>query len=246
MQLKRFFIKDLGLELSKTYELKQEDYNYIVNVMRLRLNDTLSIANNTGYDFLCQIVSITKNGITIKVLEKEENLSESKVNVTVCQALVKGDKFEFITQKIVELGVNTLIPFTSTFTIVKDNTQKTERLNKIAEQASSQCGRSKTLNITEIVSIKDLPKLLNSYDLVLLAYEKANFSLQTVLKNSKNCKNIAIIVGSEGGFSESEVTYLEKELKNLKTVSLGLRILRSETASIVLTSAVMYEMGELS
>ena len=245
MQIKRFFISNLKLEIDNSYNLVKEDYNYIVNVMRQKLGDQILLANNTGYDFLCDITNITKNSITISVLNKTKNASESKIHLTVCQALVKGDKFELIAQKITELGAKELIPFTSTFTIVKDNTQKIDRLIRITGQASSQCGRAKMLNINTITSLKELPKLLNDYDLVLLAYENEKNSLKSILQNTKNASKIAIIIGSEGGFSPQEIDFLESNLSNLKTVSLGARILRAETASIALTATVMYEMGEM-
>jgi 16S rRNA (uracil1498-N3)-methyltransferase len=246
MQIKRFFINKLALNVGERHELVKEDYNYIVVVTRARVGDSIIIANNTGYDFLCIIKEITKNTVTIEIKEKLQNNKEAKLNLTVCQALVKGDKFELITQKITELGAAELIPFTSTFTVVKENTNKTERLNKIAEQASAQCGRAKTLKIAEITTLKNLSKLLSNYDLVLLAYEQNKNSLKEVLQNSHSAKSVAIIIGSEGGFSKEEVDYLEKELKNLKTVSLGARILRAETAAIALSAAVMYERGEMS
>ena len=246
MELKRFFIHNLDLEEDNTYELGKDDYNYMVNVMRLKKSNNILINNNTEYDFLCEITEVNKNKIQIKVLEQTKNKKEASVKVTVCQALVKNDKLELITQKITELGATKLIPFSSQFTVVKEHTQKTERLNKIAEQASSQCGRSKTLEISSIEKLKELPNLLKNYDLVLLAYEKSEDSLKNAFDSVKTAKDIAIIIGSEGGFSEEEVTNLKQSLPNLKVVSLGSRILRAETASIVLTSIVMYEMGELS
>jgi len=244
--MKRFFINNIILQKNSTYELTKDEYNYIVNVMRLRQGDEIVLNNNTEYDFFCVIKEVQKNKLVIEVKQEVKNKNEPKINLTVCQALVKGDKFELITQKIVELGANALIPFTSTFTVVKDNTQKTERLQKIAEQASSQCGRSKTLQIEEIVSIKNLPSLLKEYDLVLLAYENDTTSLSKTLTEYKTAKNIALIVGSEGGFSVDEVEFLKANVKNIKTVSLGSRILRAETASIALTTVIMYELGELS
>ncbi|MGD9900991.1 MAG: 16S rRNA (uracil(1498)-N(3))-methyltransferase [Spirochaetales bacterium] len=245
MENKRFFVKDLELFKNNTYDLVKDDYNYIVNVMRQKVGDKIVISNNTGYDFLCQIKNIQKNSLTIMVEDETFNTSEPKVNLTVCQALVKGDKFELILQKISELGATKLIPFTSQFTMVKNGENKEDRLIKIALNATRQCGRAKMLDINPIISIKKLAEELKSYDLVLLAYEKGGVSLKEATKNKKDLKNVAIIVGSEGGFSESEVEFLESNVKNLKTISLGERILRAETASIVLTGLVMYELGEL-
>jgi 16S rRNA (uracil1498-N3)-methyltransferase len=246
MELKRFFIDNLDLKENNTYELGKDEHNYMINVMRLKVQDKFVLNNNTMFDFFCSIQEIGKNKLTIFVEKQVKNENEPNCNVTLCQALVKGDKFEFITQKIVELGVTKLIPFTSAYTVVKEHTHKTARLQKIAEQASSQCGRSKTLSIADITSINKLPSVLTECDLVLLAYEKETNSLSKVLKESNHTKNIALIVGSEGGFREDEVAFLEKNITNLKTVGLGRRILRAETASIVLSAITMYEQGELN
>ena len=245
MSEKRFFIQ-IPLEINQIILLKDEYFNYIVNVMRLKEGISIIVNNNTEYDFLCKIIKIDKKQIELVVISKKQNEKEANVNVTLCQALVKAEKTELITQKIVELGLNKLIPFTSELTVVKDNTQKLERLNKISEQASSQCGRSKTLQIEPITTLKKLPQLLKEYDLVLLAYEKTTEPLKQAFNLDINLKNVALIVGSEGGFSENEVKYLQNELKNLKVVSLGNRILRAETAGIVLSAITMYELGELS
>jgi 16S rRNA (uracil1498-N3)-methyltransferase len=246
MKVKRFFISNLPLEVKETVQLTKEDYNYIVNVIRLKEGDNLILTNNTGYDFLCSILEINKKNVTIKVQEKTVNNNETNINLTVCQALVKKDNLELITQKITELGAKTLIPFTSQFTTVKQNTNKANRLQKIANSASSQCNRSKTLHVSSLTTLKNLPEKLINYDLVILAYEKQKSSLSEVLINNKNAKNIAIIIGSEGGFSKEEVELLKTKIKNLKVVGLGNRILRAETASISLTSIIMYQTGELS
>ena len=214
--------------------------------MRLKERANIIINNNTEYDFYCEITKINKKQLELFVISKKENKKEASVNLTLCQALVKAEKIELITQKIVELGVNKLVPFTSEFTVVKNKTKKLERLNKISEQASSQCGRSKTLKILPITSLKNLPQIIKEYDLIILAYEKASQSLKKVFNSMLNLKNVAIIVGSEGGFSESEVKYLQNEMPNLKVVSLGSRILRAETAAITLSALIMYELGELS
>ena len=243
---KRFFIKDLILEIDKNYKLIDENYNYIVKVIRQKAGDKIIIANNSGYDFLCQITEVNKNNLTIEVLNKTLNKLEAKVNLTVCQALVKGDKFELILQKITELGATKLIPFNSQFTVVKANENKKERLEKIAIGATRQCGRTKMLNIEEVLTFKNLVNELKEYDLVLLAYEKATNSLKETLTQANSLKNIAIIIGSEGGFSIEEVEFLQSNLTNLKTISMGKRILRADTASIVLTSLVMSELGKLS
>ncbi len=244
MKFKRFFVKNIPLQVGTSYELGRDHYNYMINVIRLKQNGQLILCNNTGYDFLCSLEEIEKNKVIIKVLEKNINKKEARVNLTVCQALVKNDKFELIAQKITELGASGLIGFESKFTAVKAKTNKLDRLEKITENASRQCGRANTLKINKVVKIDVLPELLKGYDLVLLAYENNKNSLKEVLKN-KTPKNIAIIIGSEGGFTNEEALVLEKEIKNLKTVSLGKRILRAETASIALAGIVMYELGEI-
>lgn len=245
MELKRFFINGLDLKEGNSYKLEKEYYNYMINVIRLKLKDEVIVCNNSGLDFLCKLELLEKNEVTIKVIKATKNLKEAEIKVTLFQALVKNDKLELILQKITELGLVVLQPFSSKFTVVKKLTKKLDRLDKIAENASRQCGRAKMVKIESSLDIKQLPELLNSYDCSILAYEKGGINLKKAFEN-KSSNNLAIIIGSEGGFSQEEIDELKQKVKNLYVVGLGNRILRAETASIALSAICMHELGELN
>ena len=167
----------------------------------------------------------------MKFIEKTYNNANPKANIVLFQGLPKGDKLELIIQKLNELGISKIIPFDSDFTIAKFNSSKLERLNKIAVESSKQCGRSKSLQVESCISFKQMIEEINKFQTVLFAYENER---TTYLKDINLLGDIAIIVGSEGGFSEKEVNALLKT--NAKIVGLGNRILRCETASIAMAS----------
>ena len=156
----------------------------------------------------------------------------------------KLDKLELVTQKLTEIGLHKIIPFSSTFCIAKDNINKIERLKKITISACKQCGRTSVLAIENTKKFMDILPELKKYDIVIFANEtENNTTLKEVLKDKKT-ENIAYIVGSEGGFSKQEIEELSK-LDNVFSVTLGKRILRTETASIALGALISYELGEI-
>ena len=161
----------------------------------------------------------------------------------------KADKLELIIQKTTELGVSTVVPVVTERTVVKfdekDINKKVERWNKIAQEAGKQSGRQKIPVVEKPIKLKNLIENISKYDILLLPYEcEKEMTLKAVLRNLKEkCKNVAIFIGPEGGFSEEEVRLLSK-LENVKTVTLGPRILRTETAGIATVAMVLYELQD--
>lgn len=237
---RRYFIKNSNQTKNGVIEIIDEEYNHIVNVLRAKVNDELIVCDNSGVDYICSIFDIQKKKVVLKIMSKEQNKAEPIKNITIFQALLKGEKMEFIVQKLTELGATGFVPFSSKFVTVKESTTRLERLNKISVEAAKQCGRAKSLNILPVQNFKQVLHLLSDFDYVVFAYENAKDNLNL---NLTNLKNVAIIIGSEGGFSTEEFEQL-KLLKNVDTVSLGNRILRAETASISLTALLSYYMGE--
>lgn len=237
---RRFFVNSESILPNGTITIVGEEYNHIVNVLRAKENDELTICDNSGFDYICSIFKIEKKSLILKILNKEENKQEPKTKITVFQALVKGDKFDLIAQKLTELGATTLVPFESQFATVKASTTRTDRLQKISVEAAKQCGRAKSLKILPVQTFEQVLKMLDQFDIVVFAYENSKANLKDQLTNKKNS---AIIIGSEGGFSTEEVEKLQKH-KNVVTISLGNRILRAETACIVLTGIVGYCLKE--
>ena len=233
--MKRFYV-ERELNIGDELVLEDDLYNQIINVLRMNKGDEFVLFNGTEYDFVCVISDILKKKLVINVKNSEINTANPKINITLFQALVKGEKFELITQKITEIGISNLVPFTSTFCDVKENTTKINRLPKITIEACKQCGRSVPVNINEVVKFDKMCEMLKSYDLVVFAYEKAENPLK--IEPIKE-KNIAIIVGSEGGFSQEETKKL-CALNNVQMISLCSTILKAETAAITLSSTIKF------
>ncbi len=237
---KRFLINEQDI-YKNTITLQGEEHNHLANVLRLRVGQTIECFYNGSDIYECQIDSITKQSTAATILSTRPNPANPTHKVTLFQGLPKLDKLELVVQKCAELGVSEIIPFTSQHTIAKPNDNKTDRLNKISVSASKQCGTTQILNVSNTITFKMLLERLKDYDVVVFANEK---EIKTPLSNIlQNKKNIAIVVGSEGGFSSQEIDQLIDG--GAKSITLGKRILRTETASIVVSSLVMYNLGEL-
>lgn len=235
---RRFFIEK-EIENNEEFEIVGEEAKHI---MILRYNIDEEILVN---DKLCKILSMTKQAIRCVALKQEDEKGIPNLKVTLFQALLKSDKMEFVIQKAVELGAIQIVPFTSKNIVVKldekDKIRKTERWNKISVEASKQCGRSDIVKVEKTLEFKEMLEELKKFEKVIIAYENETNSLKNILRSNVDIKDIAIIIGAEGGFEVEEV---EKILKNDNSVSvsLGERILRAETASLNLLSILMYEL----
>lgn len=241
---RKFYIgSDRDYKINDEIVINGEEFNHIKNVLRYRVGDELTVIDGRGNNYLCKINSINKNDLILGIYNLEKSEADPKINVVVYQALVKGEKLELIVQKLTELGISKFVPFYSEFCQVGPNTTRIDRLEKISIEALKQCGRSKKLEISDIISFNDLIPQLKIYDEVIFAYEKSTNPLN--FENLKVKNNIAIIIGSEGGFSEKEANALIS-LKNINAISLGKRILRAETAAIALSTLVLFGVGELN
>ena len=239
---KRFFVDDIN---GNIITLQGEEFEHLKRVLRLKIGDTVECFCDGSDIFVCKIAKISKNAAILNVESKYSCECNPKVEVAVFQALPKGDKLELITQKLSELGVSELVLFQSRFTNLKSSMVRVERLNKIAVSAAKQCGRTSVLKISEPLKFDEMLKRLKNYNSIVFANETEK-NTQKMQKNSdftiKNGK-IAIIIGSEGGFEESEIEKIKRA--GGVSVSLGKRILRAETAAIALAAIVMHEVGEL-
>lgn len=209
------------------------------NVMRTNVGDHVLLFNGTNIEAEGEVISLEKQSGKIKILNTYENKSEPTVKVSLYQAVCKGDKLSLITQKITELGATNMVVFYSDFTDIKDKTSKLEKLEKVSISACKQCGRSSVLNIEGVIGFDQMLEKLKTHQKVFVAYENANqVSLYDSLYRNNNLKDIAIVIGAEGGFSEKEIQKL-KDI-NCEIVTLGKRILRTETASIVSVAQILF------
>ncbi|MCI8547069.1 MAG: 16S rRNA (uracil(1498)-N(3))-methyltransferase [Clostridia bacterium] len=224
--------------------IENSDVNHIKNVLRKNIGDILDIVSDR-IRYKAEIIEISSNQIKCKILEKNEDI-DKKINLTIFQGLAKADKIEYIIQKCTELGVYEIVPTEMKRCVVKldekDKSKKIERWKKIAEVAAKQSLRNDILKIEDILSFKSMILNLKNYDLVILAYEKEqDIKLKDVLRNmSKDIRNIAVIIGPEGGIDEEEATLLVNNGAN--QITLGKRILRTETAPVAISAMIMYEL----
>lgn len=243
----KFFVRDNQIDNNKI-KISGEDVNHISNVLRIKNGEKINICNiDTSANYIAEIISQDKNYILCEITEKKQSTAEPKTYIHIFQGLPKADKMELIIQKSVELGVSEITPVQMERSIVKldgkDAIKKVDRWRKIAEVAAKQSGRDKLPCINEIKKIKNIYEILQNYDIVIVAYEnEKEVQLKQVLQNLKRkiaFPKIAVVIGPEGGIDISEIKQLES--LEAKIVTLGERILRTETAALSLTSIIMYE-----
>lgn len=233
--MKTFYVNGVN---GNNIELVGDEHNHLKNVMRLNCGDQVKVVCGDDFNYFCTIMQINKNSTILKVDSKELNKANPKVNLTCYMALIKNDNLSLAVQKLTELGCSTFVPFESRYTVNKDKGTKIEKLNLITQQSLKQCGRSKPMVIKPTKKLTDLVNDLNQHDLIIFANEtEKSENLNDVLMQNMNAKNIAIIVGCEGGFEQTEIDLLINN--NAKSVTLGSRILRAETASIMLTAIIL-------
>ena len=248
----KFFVKSEQVN-HNVISILGDDVNHIKNVLRMKENDTFNVCDaDKSENYLVRITKLDNDEIQCDIINKLEERSESNVNVHIYQGLPKADKMELIIQKSVELGVSKITPTEMKRCIVKldgkDKAKKVERWQKISEVAAKQSGRDVIPEICDVKNVKDICKDFYKYDLVLLCYEneketylkEALAELNNRMKVSGNENvNIAVIIGPEGGLDISEVECMKQS--GATVVSLGNRILRTETVGLSLLSIIMYE-----
>ncbi|MBR5156699.1 MAG: 16S rRNA (uracil(1498)-N(3))-methyltransferase [Clostridia bacterium] len=242
----KFFIDKESVNNNKA-KICGGDVTHIAKVLRLPVGSNVTLCDGDGTDYEAQITEIRKDAVMLDIISTCICDTEPKVKVTLFQGIPKASKMEYIIQKCTELGVISIVPVMTKRTVVKlENAQaekkKLERWNKISAEAVKQCGRGYIPKVCDVAEINSISA--KDFDLLLVAYEEeTDISLKSVLKNNNEAKNIGIVIGPEGGLEKSEVEHLIKS--GAKSVTLGKRILRTETAGHTVLTAVLYELGEL-
>lgn len=233
--MRRFF----GREENGQILIEGDEFNHLKNVLRMGVGDEVIVFMNDEYEYACEILQMAKKVAVCKLIGKQICLGNPQKNIVLFQALTKREKFESIVQKATEIGITRIVPFMSEHVIAKATESKMERLNLIAMNACKQCERTKLPLIEEVKQFKDVVASLKNFDIVLFANERAEKGEK--LKNLEKYKNIAIIVGSEGGFDAKEKDAFTEA--GATTISLGKRIYRAETASVAMMSMVSILSG---
>ncbi len=218
------------------------DYNHIKNVLRMNISDNILVSEG-GVSHLCNITGFNNNAVIAEILKENYQNTELPVKIFLFQGLPKGEKTELIIQKSVELGVAQITPVEMSHCVVKLDSKKkaakTNRWQLIAESAAKQSKCSFIPKVCEPVTYKEALKQLSNLDLFLLPYENEEGmgSTKKALQKIRNCKTVGILIGPEGGFSDEEIALANESGATL--ISLGKRILRTETAAITAVGMCM-------
>ena len=243
--MQRYFVnnnsinKDLGL-----VRITDQDFHHIKNVMRMKENQELQIVNENGDVFLCKISKFFNHYVEINIMTSVETDVELSTKVTIALGMVRREKTEEVLRRIAELGASGFVSVKLSRSLIKPNNdeKKINRMKTIAKEACEQSHRNKLMEVYPNLNFSNFIKFSKNYDLCLAAYEEAgrenNFSLKKLIKKYKD-KNILVLVGPEGGFSEQEIEILINN--QFKLIGLGPRILRVETAPLYIMAAISYE-----
>ncbi len=237
-----FFVLPQAVEGDKV-TITGPDVNHIRNALRMRQGESLLISDGEGNDYHCRISLIESGLVEARVIERRES-RELPVRLYLFQGLPKSDKMELIIQKAVELGVYEVIPVITKNAVVKLDAKKErsrlERWQAISESAAKQSGRSKIPKVEKVMLLKEALEMAEGLDRILIPYENQS-GIDTMRKaleeTGEDTRSIAVFIGPEGGFDESEIL-LAKE-QGAVPVSLGRRILRTETAGLAILSLFM-------
>ena len=225
-----------------------EDVKHIYKVLRLTEGEEVILNDCEGIEYLAKINEVTKTEVNLDIIEKLDVNNESDVEIVLFQGMPKAQKMDLIVQKGTELGISKFVPVITERVDVKlkGDFKKLDRLNRIALEACKQSKRSIIPEVLKPIEFEELLNTINSFDLIVVPYEnREDYGIKALVKdiNKENIKRIGIVVGPEGGFEEEEI----ERLKDAKAfiITLGKRILRTETAGFVATSLLQYELGDL-
>ena len=213
------------------------DVNHLKNVFRVKIDEKVRAVDGER-EYLCRVADLEKKSVTLIIDEILEDRFSTKVKVDAAIGILKNDKMDLTIQKLTEIGINKIIPLNTKRGVAKVS-EKKDKWDLIVKEALKQCQAVKPLIIDEVTKIEKLK--LSEYDLVIVPYEcEEEYTLKNLLgKQTKDIESILYIVGPEGGFDYEEIEYLKQNGANI--VTLGKRILRAETASIVVGGVLIHE-----
>ena len=245
--MQRFFVETYQIEEEKhCIHVTGADVNHIKNVLRMKLGEELWISDGGTKEYRCEIESLGDEEVLLHIIYAQEPDYELPNRIYLFQGLPKADKMELIIQKAVELGVYAIVPVETKRCVVKLDekkaAKKTARWQQIAESAAKQSKRMLIPKIHEVMSFQDALKLAEELDIRLIPYELAKGMKETkeILNQIRPGQSVGIFIGPEGGFEENEVSQALE--KGAQAITLGRRILRTETAGLAILSVLMFQL----
>jgi len=228
-------------------KVEGEEVKHIRKVLRLKEGDEITVFDGLGNEFEGTIVEEGLSSVVIRVENAYSSKRDSPLEITLAQSLLKGEKMDYLIQKATELGVKEIIPFLSSRSVPllekSKRIKRHYRWERIAIEASKQCGRGVVPKIKSLQDYSDMLRTAESNALRLILWEREGMKLKEILERSKGRKRIFFVIGPEGGFSQGEIE--EGKGAGFIPVTLGRRILRAETASLCFLSILQYEQGDI-
>lgn len=246
----RFFVEECLDPETTSLTLKGADFHHIRDVLRMKIDDELTVCDGGSNDLLCRIANFKPDGVELTVITRQANQTEPVYQATIYQGLAKGDKMETIIQKAVELGAASIVPIICRRNVArldaKDTAKKLLRWNRIAAEAAKQCGRGRTPIVGEPLTFKAAVLEAAKADIRLIPWEGERArSLRAELEASTDLSpnpTISVLIGPEGGFDADEIA--TALAAGISPVTLGRRILRTETASGAVLAMMIYRFDD--
>jgi len=241
--MRRFFSPKENFN-SETITLNAEETKHLRDVLRLRIGENVQVFDGEGKEFLCEIEGISKKETILKIIEEISPFApKSNLDLTLAVALLKGEKFDFVVQKAVELGINNFVPILTKRCDVKiknaqDFNKKLERLNRIALEACKQSGRADLMKIKDLT---DFQKFIEMAEGAKVLFSEKNGESFAKIKSDEK---ITAVIGSEGGWENYEIESAKN--KGFQIITFGGRILRAETAAISIATVLQHRFGDLN
>jgi 16S rRNA (uracil1498-N3)-methyltransferase len=246
--MQRYFVTKDQLDVAKgRASITGDDVNHITRVLRMGPNDRVIVSDGEGTSCIIELDLFTETKIEGRIIQTLED-QEPKVKITLVQGLPKGDKMDLITQKCTEIGIASIVPVDTTRSIVKYDEKKRmkvyERWSRIAKEAAEQAQRGTIPTVVPPMPLRQWLQIREPFDLLLVPYEsETRLSIKHVLRANPAARRICVAIGPEGGWDEQEIQLFAQH--NGIMVTLGPRILRTETAGLVAATAILYEMDEM-
>lgn len=242
----RFIVRS-GLSVGEEVYFSEEEAAHAFKVLRLRTGEAVELTDGEGRLFSARLREVSREQVTAEVT-RELDGKEAPVKITLYQGYPKSDKLELIVQKLTELGAYQVVPVMMERSVAKpdqkDKGKRRERLERIAQEAAKQCGRGRVLHVDEAIDWRQALNRLEMHELVLMPWEDARDTrLKDVFRECSNAKDIAVLIGPEGGISGTEAEQAREH--GAVCVTLGPRILRTETAALTSAAIVMSLWGDV-
>ena len=242
----RFFVEEPAMG-EDSITITGGDVNHIKNVLRMSVGDKICVINGqNNKEYYCEITAVGNDAVDTRICEIRESDQELGNEIVLFQGLPKSDKMELIIQKAVELGVHTIVPVSTDRTVVKldakKEANKRKRWMSISESAAKQSGRLRIPEVTPVVSYREALEMAKKMDVRLIPYELAEGMGKTreLMSSIQPGQSVAVFIGPEGGFESSEI---EKAIEiGAWPITLGKRILRTETAGLVTLAMLVYNL----